>query len=61
MTESAQQLRGGPSNHCAVCGGKFGLVRHYSWRTAFCSQRCKHHFKSRRDGNRKWLLRFYAT
>ena len=39
MTKSAQQLRGGgTSNHCA---GKFGLIRHYSWRTAICSRRCK--------------------
>ena len=21
---------------CAVCEGKFGLVRHYSWRTQLC-------------------------
>ena len=53
MTKSAQQIRGGTSNHCAVCGGKFGLIRHYSWRTAFCSRRCKHHFKDRRDGDHK--------
>ena len=61
MTKSAQQLRGGgTSNHCAVCGEKFGLIRHYSWQTAFCSQRCKHHFKDRRDGDQVWL-RCYAT
>jgi hypothetical protein len=57
MTMSAQQLRGGTSNRCAVCGGKFGLVRHYSWRTGLCSQNCKHHFKNCRDGDHKWLLR----
>ena len=62
MTKSAQQLRGGgTSNHCAVCGGKFGLIRHYSWRTAFCSQRCKHHFKDRRDGDHNLRVRCYAT
>lgn len=25
---------------CAVCDGKFGLVRHYSWRTQLCSRKC---------------------
>jgi hypothetical protein len=61
MTKSAQQLRGGTSNRCAVCDGKFGLIRHYSWRTALCSRKCKHHFKNCRDGDHKWLLRCYAT
>jgi hypothetical protein len=28
---------------------------------SLCSQRCKHHFKNRPDGDHKWLLRCYAT
>ena len=34
---------------CAVCEGKFGLVRHYSWRTPLCSWKCVDRFKARRQ------------
>ena len=27
-------------NQCKFCGGKFGLVRYYHWRQAFCSKLC---------------------
>jgi hypothetical protein len=27
-------------NQCKYCGGKFGLVRYYYWRQAFCSKVC---------------------
>jgi hypothetical protein len=27
-------------NQCRYCGGKFGLVRYYHWRQAFCSKAC---------------------
>jgi hypothetical protein len=57
----AQQVQGRVANHCAVCGRKFGLIRHYSWRTALCSSKCKDHLKSRRDNDRRWLLRCYAA
>jgi hypothetical protein len=40
---------------CAVCDGKFGLVRHYSWRTHLCSKKCVDLFRARRAGDRKWL------
>lgn len=49
------------SKRCAVCGGKFGLIRHYSWRSAFCSKKCAHRFKLRRDSDRKWLPLFRAA
>ena len=26
------------AKRCAFCGGKFGLVRHYSWRSHLCSR-----------------------
>lgn len=28
------------AKRCAVCGGRFGLIRHHSWRTSVCSKRC---------------------
>jgi len=40
---------------CAVCDGKFGLVRHYSWRTQLCSRKCVDRFRARGQSDRKWL------
>jgi hypothetical protein len=40
---------------CAVCDGKFGLIRHYSWRTSLCSKKCVDRFKARRQSDRNWL------
>ena len=31
---------------------KFGLVRHYSWRTALCSRNCVDRFRARRQSDR---------
>lgn len=45
----------GKATRCAVCDGKFGLVRHYSWRTPLCSRTCVERFKTRRQGDRNWL------
>lgn len=45
----------GKTTRCAVCEGKFGLVRHYSWRTPLCSRKCVNHFKARRQSDRNWL------
>ena len=39
---------------CAVCDGKFGLVRHYSWRTPLCSGKCVDRFKARRQSDCGW-------
>jgi len=40
MRDSPQHFRNESENHYAVCGGKFGLVRHYAWRTVLCSKKC---------------------
>jgi hypothetical protein len=40
---------------CAICDGKFGLVRHYSWRTPLCSRECVDRFRARRQSDRDWL------
>jgi hypothetical protein len=40
---------------CAVCEGKFGLVRHYSWRTQLCSRKCVDRFKARRQSDHAWM------
>ena len=45
----------GKTTRCAVCDGKFGLVRHYSWRTPLCSRKCVNHFTARRRSDRNWL------
>ncbi|AMA61364.1 hypothetical protein BCCGELA001_20255 [Bradyrhizobium sp. CCGE-LA001] len=44
-------------NGCAMCGGKFGLIRYYSWRTALCSKKCVDGFRTRRERDRRWLFR----
>jgi hypothetical protein len=49
------------SNRCAVCDGSFGLIRHYSWRTALCSKACVDRFKSRKETDRGWLLPICAA
>ncbi len=40
---------------CAMCEGKFGLVRHYSWRTPLCSRKCVDGFRARRQDDRNWV------
>jgi hypothetical protein len=50
--ESARSDRG---TRCAVCNGKFGLVRHYSWQTSLCSRKCADRFRARRASDRDWL------
>jgi hypothetical protein len=40
---------------CAVCDGKFGLVRHYSWRRPLCSKKCVDRFKARRQSDHNWM------
>jgi len=46
---------------CAVCDGKFGLVRHYSWRTPLCSKHCVDRFRTRRKSDRSWVGCFQIT
>jgi hypothetical protein len=61
MFNSPQYLRHGAAKRCAVCDGKFGLIRHYRWRTALCSKKCLARFKARQDGDLRWLRRLQAA
>jgi hypothetical protein len=54
MQSDSQIIQRG--QRCTVCDGKFGLVRHYSCRTALCSRKCAERVKSRRDSTRNWLM-----
>jgi hypothetical protein len=51
MPNTPESLRTGRATRCAVCDGKFGLVRHYSWRTALCSRKCVDRFRTRRQSD----------
>jgi len=53
MSHSSETL--GRTARCAVCDGKFGLVRHYSWRTQLCSKKCIDRFRARRASDYNWL------
>jgi hypothetical protein len=54
-------LQRNATRRCAICDGKFGLIRHYSWRTALCSKRCLDRFKSREEADRRWLIRLHVA
>ena len=53
MPNSSEGLR--KTTRCAICDGKFGLVRHYSWRTQLCSTKCVDRFRARRQSDRNWM------
>jgi hypothetical protein len=55
MPHCSESLRHGKATRCVVCDGKFGLVRHYSWRTPLCSRKCVDRFRARRESDRPWL------
>ena len=55
MPNYSESLRHGRAARCAVCDGKFGLIRHYSWRTPLCSEKCVDRFRTRRENDRNWL------
>jgi hypothetical protein len=55
MPNCSESLRSGRTERCAVCDSKFGLVRHYSWRTALCSMKCVDRFRARRESDRNWV------
>lgn len=55
MHDISHPFRGGSGRCCAVCGGRFGLIRYYYWRTALCSKKCVDRFKARRAADQKWL------
>jgi hypothetical protein len=47
--------------HCAICDANFGLIRHYSWRTALCSKKCVGRLKSRKEADRSWFLPIFTA
>ena len=55
MPDSYESLKHGRTMRCAICDGKFGLVRYYSWRTPLCSKRCVDRFAARRQSNCNWV------
>ena len=55
MPNCTENLRHSKATRCAVCDGKFGLVRYYSWRTPLCSKTCVDRFRTRRESDRNWL------
>jgi hypothetical protein len=55
MSNCSEGLRSGKATRCAVCDGKFGLVRHYSWRTPLCSKDCVDRFRTRCKSDRSWM------
>jgi hypothetical protein len=55
MRNCTENLRSKKATRCAVCGGKFGLVRHYAWRTPLCSKNCIDRFRARRKSDRNWV------
>ena len=57
MPNCSESLRSDKATRCAVCDGKFGLVRHYSWRTQLCSKKCVDRFRARRASDCNWLGR----
>jgi hypothetical protein len=61
MRDNPQNPRNDAEKRCAICDGKFGLVRHYAWRTSLCSKKCVDRFKDRRESDRRWLFRFQAA
>jgi hypothetical protein len=61
MCNHLQYRRKDAAKRCAICDGKFGLIRHYSWRKALCSKMCVDRFKSREESDHRWLLRLHAA
>jgi hypothetical protein len=55
MRDNPRYASNGAGKRCAICDGKFGLVRHHSWRTALCSKKCADQFRIRQEGDRGWL------
>jgi hypothetical protein len=55
MPNCSESLKSGRAARCAVCYGKFGLVRHHSWRTPLCSKKCVDRFRARRESDRDWV------
>lgn len=58
MPDCSAGLTSGRSARCAVCDGRFGLVRYYTWGIPLCSRRCVDRFRDRRANDRNWLRWF---
>jgi hypothetical protein len=58
MHNSPEYLRKSAAKRCAICNGKFGLIRHYSWRTSLCSKKCVDRFKARQKDDLRWYDAF---
>jgi hypothetical protein len=61
MQNGPRYLRQDAAKRCAICDGKFGLIRYYAWRTPLCSKKCADRFKARQEGDRKWLCQLQAA
>jgi hypothetical protein len=61
MRNRLQYRSSSAANRCAICEGRFGLVRYYTWRTALCSKKCADRFRTRRDDDRRFLPRIEAA
>jgi hypothetical protein len=61
MRNSPPCLCYGVVKRCAICDGRFGLIRHYSCQTALCSKKCADRLKERRDDDRRWLGRLQVA
>jgi hypothetical protein len=61
MINHEQRVRNSAAKRCAICDGKFGLIRYHVYQTALCSNKCVDRFKLRRENDRKWLLRCLAA
>jgi hypothetical protein len=61
MRSHLRHPRNDAAQRCAICDGKFGLIRYYSWRTTLCSRKCIDRFKSREESDRRWVLRLHAA
>jgi hypothetical protein len=61
MRNSSQHLWNGAAKRCAICDGKFGLIRHYCCQTTLCSKKCAHRFMCRKENDRRWLRGLQAA
>jgi len=61
MHTSTQYPGSSATKRCAICDGKFGLIRHYSCQTALCSKKCADRFKARQESDRRWLRHLQAA
>jgi hypothetical protein len=61
MRNGHQYPSNGAAKRCAICDGKFGLIRYYSWRTGLCSKKCAARIKARQENDRRWLPRLQAV